>query len=513
MATPPTGTVYLIGAGPGDPGLITVRGLELIRRADCIIYDYLANAAFLAEASPQAEIIYVGKKGGDHTLPQQEINQLLAAKAREKQVIVRLKGGDPYIFGRGGEEAEELVRQGIPFETVPGITSAIAVPAYAGIPLTHRQHASLVSLITGHEDPLKPESAIPWEVLARSPGTLVFLMGVKNLPDICQQLLAQGKAADTPAAVIHRGTTPAQRTVVGTLADLPQKVQEAGLSPPAIVVVGRVVQLRSRLNWFETRPLWGKRILVTRSRQQASAFVKLLAEAGATCLEAPTLEILPPDDGYAALDEALQHLGRYQWLIFTSPNGVDAFCARLFAGGRDVRALGGCQLAVIGAATAQSLRQHGLVADVVPADFRAEGLVASLSPLIRPGQLLLLPRAQEAREILPEAMAQLGATVHVVPSYKTAPPAALPPDTAAALKQGEVDVLTFASSSTVTNFARLVGREQFLQLASRAVIAAIGPITAQTLAKFGLRAQIQPQTYTIPALTQAIVAYFQSPQP
>lgn len=513
MTKPHPGTVYLIGAGPGDPGLMTLRGLELIRRADCIVYDYLANEAFLQEAAPQAEIIYVGKKGGDHTLPQRDINQLLVDKARQGHTIVRLKGGDPYIFGRGGEEAQELVRHGIPFEVVPGVTSAIAVPAYAGIPLTHRQHASLVSFITGHEDPTKPESAIPWEVLAKSPGTLVFLMGVKNLADICRELQSRGKAPATPAAVIHRGTTPAQRTVAGTLMDIAEKVQAAGLSPPAILVVGSVVELRPELNWFETRPLWGKRILVTRSRHQASAFVKLLTEYGATCLEAPTIEIQPPDDGYAALDEALRNLDRYHWVVFTSPNGVEAFFQRLFTNGRDVRSLGECKLAAIGAATAQALRENGLVADVVPTDFRAEGLAASLGPLIHPGHLILLPRAQEAREILPQELAQRGAVVHVAPSYKTVPPASLPPATQAALDKGDIDVLTFASSSTVTNFARLVGRERFKELAARSVVAAIGPVTAQTLEKFGLKAQIQPQTYTIPALTAAIVAYFQTSTP
>jgi uroporphyrinogen III methyltransferase / synthase len=511
MSKPQTGIVYLIGAGPGDPGLMTVRGLELIRRADCLVYDYLANEAFLLEASPQAEIIYVGKKGGDHTLPQKDINQLLVEKARAGKTIVRLKGGDPYIFGRGGEEAQELVRYGIPFEVVPGVTSAIAVPAYAGIPLTHRQHASLVSFITGHEDPTKPESAIPWETLGKSPGTLVFLMGVKNLPDICRELQSHGKAASTPAAVIHRGTTPSQRSVSGTLADIAQKVQEAGLAPPAIFVVGSVVELRQQLNWFENRPLWGKRILVTRSRHQASAFVKRLTEYGATCLEAPTIEVLPPDDGYTSLDEALRSLDRYHWVIFTSPNGVDAFFNRLFSGGQDVRALGECKLAVIGAATDQALREHGLRADVVPTDFRAEGLVASLSPLVHPGHLLLLPRAQEAREILPQEMSKRGAIVHVVPSYKTAPPATLPPATDAALKDGDIDVLTFASSSTVTNFAQLLGRDHFQKLAERSVIAAIGPVTAKTLETFGLRAHIQPHIYTIPALTEAIVDYFQTP--
>ncbi len=511
MSKSQTGIVYLIGAGPGDPGLMTVRGLELIRRADCLVYDYLANEAFLSEAPAQAEIIYVGKKGGDHTLPQKDINQLLVEKARAGKIIVRLKGGDPYIFGRGGEEAQELVRHGIPFEVVPGISSAIAVPAYAGIPLTHRQHASLVSFITGHEDPTKSESSIPWDVLGKSPGTLVFLMGVKNLADICRELQAHGKSAATPAAVIHRGTTPNQRSVSGTLGNITHKVEAAGLTPPAIFVVGSVVELQSELNWFETRPLWGKRILVTRSRHQASAFVKLLTEYGATCLEAPTIEVLPPDDSYAALDEALSNLDRYHWLVFTSPNGVAAFFTRLFVSGHDVRALGECKLAAIGAATAQALREHGLVADVVPTDFRAEGLVASLSPLVLPGQLLLLPRAQEAREVLPEEMANRGVIVHVVPSYKTAAPLRLPPATESALKNGDLDVLTFASSSTVTNFARLVGQDQFQQLAARAVIAAIGPVTAKTLEQYGLRAHIQPQIYTISALTQAIVDYFQTP--
>ncbi len=513
MTSTPIGIVYLVGAGPGDPGLITARALELIRRADCLVYDYLANEVFLAEAAPAAERLYVGKKGGDHTLPQQDINQLLVAKARQGKTVVRLKGGDPYIFGRGGEEAQELRRHGVPFEVVPGISSAIAVPAYAGIPLTHRQHASLVSFITGHEDPTKPASAIPWDVLAQSPGTLVFLMGVKNLPEICRELVSRGKPASTPTAVIQRGTTPAQRTVTGTLADIAQRVQEAGLTPPAIFVVGSVVSLRPELDWFETRPLWGKRVLVTRSRQQASAFVKLLTEYGADCLEAPTIEIQPPDDGYAALDAAIGNLESFQWVVFTSPNGVSAFFDRLFLAQRDVRALGGCRLAAIGAATAQALREHGLVADVVPADFRAEGLAASLVPLIQPGDHVLLPRAQEAREILPQELVRRGALVQVIPSYKTVPPSALPPATAAALQKGDIDVLTFASSSTVTNFVRLVGQEQFQQLAARAVIAAIGPITGQTLAKFGHQPQIQPSTYTIPALAAAIVEYFQRQSP
>lgn len=502
------GIVYLVGAGPGDPGLITQRGLELIRRADCLVYDYLANPVLLEEADPRAELIYVGKKGGDHTLPQEEINRLLIDRAQAGKVVVRLKGGDPYLFGRGGEEAEELARAGIPFETVPGVSSALAVPAYAGIPLTHRKHASLVSFVTGHEDPGKPASAIPWALLAQSPGTLVFLMGVKNLPEITRQLLAGGKDPATPVAVIHRGTTPAQKTVVGTLTDIAAKVQEAGLTAPAIIVVGRVVELRPYLNWFETRPLWGRRILVTRTRQQASAFSALLREYGAICLEAPTIEIGPPDDDYAALDTAIGRLEVYDWLVFTSPNGVEAFFSRLFARGRDLRALGNCRLAAIGVATAQVLKRCGLIADVIPKDFRAEALAASLLPLISPGDRVLLPRAQEAREVLPRELSKCGAVVEVVPSYKTRPAGQLPPETAAALEAGEVDVLTFTSSSTVTSFARLVGPERLRALGDKVLIAAIGPITAQTLINLGLPVQIQPSTYTIPALATAIVNYF-----
>jgi len=500
--------VYLIGAGPGDPGLITVRGLELIGTADCLIYDYLANPAFLAAARPEAEKLYVGKKGGDHTLPQDRINQLIIDKARAGLKVVRLKGGDPYIFGRGGEEAEELVAAGIPFEVVPGVTSAAAVPAYAGIPVTHRKFASLVSFITGHEDPTKGESAIPWEVLAGSPGTLVFLMGIKNLGENCRTLIAHGKDPATPAAVIHRGTTPAQRTVTGTLADIADKVSEAGLTAPAIFVVGGVVSLRPVLNWFETRPLWGKRIVVTRSRQQASAFVKLLSEAGAACLEVPTIELAPPDDGYRALDAALSELPRYDWIIFTSPNGVQAFFPRLWESGFDARSLGGCKLAAIGTATAQALGDFRLKADLVPTDFRAEGLVAALAPVVRPGSTVLLPRAQVAREVLPQELEKRGVLVNVVPAYKTVAPAGLPPEAEAALGRGEVDVLTFASSSTVTNFAALVGEDRFKELGKKAVIAAIGPVTSQTLARYGLTPQIQSDPYTIPALTRAIVEYF-----
>ncbi|MBW1992326.1 MAG: uroporphyrinogen-III C-methyltransferase, partial [Deltaproteobacteria bacterium] len=341
------GKVYLVGAGPGDPGLITVKGLQLLHRAEVIIYDQLASPDLLTAARPEAQLIYVGKKAGAHALPQEDINRLLIDKAREGKTVVRLKGGDPFVFGRGGEEAEALAAAGIPFEVVPGVTAAVAVPACAGIPVTHRGLASLVTLVTGHEDPAKPESAIPWDILARTQGTLVFLMGVKNLAENCRRLLEGGRAPHTPAAVIQSGTLPDQRTVTGTLADIAAKAREADLRPPAVLVVGEVVALRERLNWWETRPLWGRVAVVTRTREQASALVELLAEAGARCLEVPTLEILPPED-FSPLDAALERLPEYDWIIFTSANGVKAFMARLFDRKLDVRALGQAKLAAIG---------------------------------------------------------------------------------------------------------------------------------------------------------------------
>ena len=499
--------VYLVGAGPGDPGLITVRGLALLRRADVVVYDQLASPELLKEAPAGAELLYVGKKAGAHAVPQGGINELLVHRARAGLTVVRLKGGDPFVFGRGGEEAEELAAAGIPFEVVPGVTSAVAVPAYAGIPVTHRRYTTLVTFITGHEDPTKEASTIPWAALGQNPGTLVFLMGVKNLGENCRRLIEAGRAADTPAAVIQSGTTLAQRTVVGTLATIAGRAQEAGIKPPAVLVVGGVVELAETLKWWETRPLWGKTAVVTRSRDQASRLVELLNAAGARCLEVPTIEIIPPAD-FAPLDAALQHLSRYEWVIFTSANGVRAFMDRLFQMGQDVRVLGRARLAVIGPATAEALRGYGLVADVVPNTFQAEGLLEVLEPKLLGGRRILLARAEQARDVLPEGLAQLGVKVDVVPVYRARPPASVPPEAAEVLESGQVDILTFTSSSTVHNFAGLVGKEAFQQLAARGTVASIGPITTGTLAEYGITPQIEPAAFTIPALAAAIVEYF-----
>jgi uroporphyrinogen III methyltransferase/synthase len=427
-------------------------------------------------------------------------------------MVIRLKGGDPFVFGRGGEEAEELAAAGIPFEVVPGISSAVAVPAYAGIPVTHRGLASLVTFITGHEDPTKAESDIPWGILAKTQGTLVFLMGVKNLAENCRRLVDGGRPPDTPAALIQSGTLPSQRTVTGTLADIATKAKEADIRPPAILVVGGVASLRERLAWWETRPLWGKIAVVTRTRQQASAISELLTAAGARCLEVPTLEIAPPDD-FGPLDEALTRLSDYQWVIFTSANGVHAFMKRLLQRHRDLRALGHLKLAAIGPATALALRHYGLIADVVPARFVAEELAAVLLPQVEPGSRVLLARAERAREVLPKTLAAHGAQVDVVPVYQMHLPRGVPPEALPFLEAGQVDILTFASSATVHNFAALVGKEKFQELAQKAVVAAIGPITAATLKEYGLTPQVQPQDFTIPALAGAIIDYFAKIEP
>jgi uroporphyrinogen III methyltransferase / synthase len=499
--------VYLIGAGPGDPGLITVKGLELLRRADVVVYDQLASPELLREAPAGAELIYVGKKAGAHAVPQGGINALLVAKANSGLMVVRLKGGDPFVFGRGGEEAEELAAAGISFEIVPGVTSAVAVPAYAGIPVTHRRYTTLVTFITGHEDPTKDASTIPWAALGQNPGTLVFLMGVKNLAENCRQLVQAGRTPETPAAVIEKGSTPSQRTVSGTLATIADAAREAGIKPPAILVVGGVVELADTLAWWENRPLWGKTAVVTRSRDQASRLVEGLSTAGARCVEVPTIEIVPPAD-FTPLDSALQHLNRYDWVIFTSANGVSAFMDRVFRMGLDVRALGRARLAVIGPATGEALRQYGLVADVVPKTFQAEGLLEVLTPRLLGGTRVLLARAEQARDVLPEGLVELGMAVDVVPVYRARPPESVPPEAAQVLEEGKVDVLTFTSSSTVHNFAGLVGQARFQSLAATAAVASIGPITTGTLQEYGITPQIEPAAFTIPALAAAIIDYF-----
>ena len=504
------GKVYLIGAGPGDPGLLTLKGQACIANADVVIYDYLAAPALLAHAAPDAEMIYVGKKGGAHTLPQGGINQLIIDKSRQGLVVARLKGGDPYIFGRGGEEAEELVAAGIPFEVVPGVTSAVAGAAYAGIPLTHRDYTSTLAFVTGHEDPTKESSNIDWPSLAAGIGTLVFFMGVKNLPLITAKLQTHGMAAETPTAIIRWGTTPRQETVTGTLATIVDAARLAGIKAPAIIVIGKVVALRERLQWFETRPLFGRTIVVTRARAQASDLVERLNDLGANCLEYPTIEVVPPQDN-APLEAAIHDLAAYDWLIFTSVNGVHYFFERLFALGKDVRALHRVRTAVIGPATAEALRRQGLRSDILPASYRAEAVIEAFADQDVAGRRILLPRAAEARPILPQELRRMGADVDEIAAYRTRPVAAGADRLEDDLEAGRVDLVTFTSSSTVQNFYDMLpaGRREALIRELRT--ASIGPITTATAEKLGFTVSVTADEYTIPGLCDAVQAYFSQP--
>ncbi|GAB6037111.1 uroporphyrinogen-III C-methyltransferase [Fundidesulfovibrio butyratiphilus] len=495
--------VYLIGAGPGDPGLLTLKAKAILETADVVVYDYLANKAFLDFCRPDAEILYVGKKGGDHTLPQADINRLLVEKARQGKVVARLKGGDPYVFGRGAEEAEELLDEGLTFEVVPGVTSAVAAPAYAGIPLTHRRHASSVSFITGHEDPTKDASAHDWPALARSGSTLVFFMGVKNLPDISRRLIEGGRSPETPAALVRWGTTSRHRSLVATLATVAEEAKAKGFAAPSLLVVGDVVKLRDRLNWFEQRPLLGKGVVVTRSREQASDLVRLLTEMGADCREFPTIAVKPLADT-APIRQAIARLSDYDWLVFTSVNGVYGFWRELDSLDQDARALHGLKVAAIGPATAKALSDRGIKADFVPERFVAESVAQGMLEMGAAGTRVLIARAAKAREVLPEKLTEAGAQVTVLPVYETTPTDQDPREIVDGIEHGEIRYLTFTSSSTVDNFFAKVDPQTLARLRNAVRIACIGPITAATLEKHGFTADIQPEDYTIPALARAL---------
>lgn len=505
-----TGIIYLIGAGPGDPGLITIKGAECIKKADTIVYDYLATVELLEYASKDAELIYVGKKGSDHTLTQDKINQLLVDKGLEGRVVARLKGGDPFIFGRGGEEIEEITKAGIAFEVVPGVTSAVSAPAYAGIPLTHRKFTSTVAFVTGHEDPTKKDSGIDWASLAKGIGTIVFLMGIKNLPNVVENLINNGRAESTPAAVIRWGTKPVQRTVVGTLGNIEEKVLESGIKPPAVIVVGEVVSLRGVMNWFEKKPLFGKRIVVTRARAQASDLTHELALLGAEIIECPTIKIVPPED-FSPMDDAIKRIEQYSWIVFTSVNGVESFYERLYALGLDSRCFGGLKTASIGPATAQKLKSFGINSDIIPETYRAESVVKAFESEQVKGKKILLPRAEEARPVLPVELTAMGAVVDEVTAYRTIVDGSCEDVIKESLKTG-VDLITFTSSSTVKNFMSLiqtqVDESGLEEVIGNAGCACIGPITADTASDMGLKPTVIADTFTIPGLCSAIIEHF-----
>lgn len=511
QVTTKVGKVYLVGAGPGDLGLLTLRGKECLEEADAVLYDYLANPALLDYVPAEAERIYVGRRGRGHYQDQQEVNRLIIEKAREGKVVVRLKGGDPFVFGRGGEEAEAIAAAGLPFEVVPGVTSAVAVPAYAGIPVTHRTLASTVAFVTGHEDPAKDAATLEWPRLASGNGTVVFLMGMKNLPAIVDHLLREGKSSETPVALIRWGTRSSQRTVVGTLKDIVGKAEAAELEPPTVIVVGEVVRLREQLNWFETRPLFGKRILVTRARDQAPELSRLLAGYGAEPVECSTIRVVPPES-WQELDDAVAELDRYQWLVFTSVNGVRPFMERLRRRGLDARALAGLTVCCIGPRTAAVLAEFGLRADLIPAEFQAEGLIEAMRAAGVARQRVLIPRAAVAREVLPEQLRAFGAEVRVVTAYRTVLPRVDADRMKDLFRRQHIHAITFASSSTVRNFCSLFdSREEMQKLTGDVTVACIGPITARTAAQEGLAAHMTARENTIPALVEAIVQHFTKP--
>lgn len=510
------GTVFLVGAGPGDYRLLTIKGKEALEQADVVVYDRLADDRLLGWAKKATEFIYVGKASANHTMKQEDINQLLVDKAKEGKTVVRLKGGDPFVFGRGGEEALLLEANAIPFVIVPGITSAISVPAYAGIPVTHRAVATSFAVVTGHEDPTKTESGMNWKGLATGVDTLVFLMGVANLPKITERLIGNGRPSDTPAAVIRWGTKAEQETLVTTLGRAAEDVKKHAIKPPAIFVVGNVVKLRDKLRWFDdrsARPLLGKHILVTRARSQASKLTEKLEALGAACKEVPAISIEPPTDGYAALDECIGRIDSYHWLIFTSVNGVTHFFDRLHRAGKDTRALGYARVASIGSATAAKLREYGITADVIPKAFRAEGVLEALKGKLPPHAKILLPRAEEAREILPESLREKGSTVDVAPAYRTVM-ADCPEEEREALAQdltaGKYDFITFTSSSTVKNLVIMLGNISPL---ANVKTAAIGPVTAETMEKNALQPTVVADTYTIDGLVHAICTYYERENP
>lgn len=498
------GIVYLVGAGPGDYKLISVKGLECIKSADVLIYDRLADERLLSYASRTTELIYVGKASNAHTMVQEDINELLVHKALERKTVVRLKGGDPFVFGRGGEEALALVKHNIPFEIVPGVTSAIAVPAYAGIPVTQRGVAASFAVITGHENPAKAESSIQWDKLATAVDTLVFLMGVENLPYITAKLMECGRDADTPAAVIRWGTKPEQRTIVTTVGKAATDVENARLTPPAIFIVGNVVKLRQELTWFDKKKLFGKTILVTRAREQASTLTAELEQLGAACVVAPTIAIQPLND-FVALDAAIGSIERYQWLIFTSVNGVDAFFRRLTENKLDSRSLHSIKVAAIGVPTADRLKNYGIQADIVPLEFKAEGIIAALAGFVEPGMSVLIPQAFSARDILPKKLKELGVMVETVPVYQTVMAHTDGQAVADKLEKNEIDLVTFTSSSTVTNLVKLLGADG-TTLLKQCKIACIGPITAQTCRDHGIMPAVIAEEYTVKGLVAAIQA-------
>ncbi|MBI5559700.1 MAG: uroporphyrinogen-III C-methyltransferase [Deltaproteobacteria bacterium] len=498
--------VYFVGAGPGDPGLITLKGIEALKKADVIIYDFLANKKLIEHARYGAEAVYVGKKGRFRHVSQEKINGLIIRYAGKGMTVVRLKGGDPFIFGRGAEEALSIEKKGIPFEVIPGVTSATAAPCYAGIPLTHRDFSSAVTFLTGQESPGKEVSAVEWDRLARC-STLVILMGWKNLRAIVKKLVENGRPRQTPVAIIRWGTLPKQKCVTGTLGNIAEISEKEGMLPPVVIVVGDIVKLRDKLNWLEAKPLFGKRVLVTRAAGQAGVFTELLEGYGAQAIVFPVIKTAAPGN-YKAADAAVRNLNGYDWAVFTSVNGVKYFFDRLCKLGYDIRELKGVRVCAIGPATAAAVKERGIKVDLTPREYRAESVIEAFGKKNIKGKRFLLPRALKAREVLPEEIERLGGKIDVVTVYRTIKPVEETKELKKLLADKGVDVVTFTSSSTVENFVSLFKKGEIKRLLKGAAIACIGPVTADAAKKQGLKVDIMPKDYTIPALARATAGYF-----
>jgi uroporphyrinogen III methyltransferase/synthase len=496
------GTVYLVGAGPGDPGLITVKGLRCLEQADVVVYDRLSSPDLLRHVRPDAEKVFMGKEPSTPSEFQQAINQALVDAARAGKMVVRLKGGDPFVFGRGGEELLALHEAGIPFQVVPGVTSAIAVPGYAGIPITHRGMATAFTVVSGSEDPTKPETDLDWGALAVTPGTLVVLMGWRRLAGIVATLLQHGRSPGTPVTAVQWGTTPQQRTVSGTLADILQRGDEAGLTSPVVIVIGEVGSLRNTLRWFDTGPLFGKRVLVTRSRTQASSLANLLTDQGADAVELATIEIAPLES-YAELDTALDRLPDYQWLVLTSVNGVEAVFDRL-----QNRSMGATKVAAVGTTTTAALTERGVTVDFMPETYTSAGIAEGFSKFPMTGARVLLARADIAPDTLPKALASLGASVEEVTAYRTLLPAGADGEARRLLTSGTMDVATFTSSSSVRNLVALLDGDT--SLLKGLTIASIGPVTSQTAVELGLKVDMEATEHTVPSLVRSLVDHFKT---
>ncbi|MBW2558578.1 MAG: uroporphyrinogen-III C-methyltransferase [Deltaproteobacteria bacterium] len=494
------GKVYIIGAGPGDPDLITMKGVECLRRADVVVYDYLVGKEIMRHAGKGARFVYVGKIGGQHNILQENLNRILVEEALNGNTVARLKGGDPFIFGRGGEEAEFLQKAGVPFEVVPGVTSAISVPAYAGIPLTHRDFTSTLAFVTGHEDPGKAESRVDWKKISTI-ETLVFLMGVRNLPKIASNLMENGRSPDTPVALIRWGTTPDQETLTGRLGDIAVLAEEKKFLPPAVFVVGDVVGLRERLGWFEKKPLFGKGIVITRPEEQSEEFAALLRDEGARVVSFPTIRIVPPKN-YGDLDWAIENIEKYQWIVFTSANGVRFFFERFCKLRNDIRDLKGIKICTIGPATRDRVEGYNIRVDMVPEEYISDGVVAAFRGVDVAGANVLLPRAEIAGNIIPDGLSERGANVDVVTAYRTVNS----DEDVEAIKElmdnEKIDVITFTSPSTVTNFIDIIGSETIIP--NHIKIACIGPVTENACRKAGLGVDIMQGPYSIPGLVDAI---------